>query len=443
MKVRSFAASKGRRIVALVVSLVMTAGVLAAFGPLDVVALVEDARGRIRGENHINAADATALRRYLATGTEPTIFVRDNAYVVGGDVIGQADLDAIRTYIAGGELPPLRPTGYFIAITTDDGPHDVHTLSMLNHMSNLNNRPEVVCGMNGLIACVPGQRGRYDYCRTPHIVPCGTQSRAVMTFYVTAMPGIRGWWTPDPNDPVQPTARALMRRMLEDGHAICNHTYDHMMSMGMSRDAIINNQILPTNVAIQQAVHGVTPVTDFYGRTWSNSNPYPPFSFRPNYFNMAPQWVGADEATGQPWMFAGLDVDDWRGHTAREMADFIIHGTLSSCSRGCAWCSITGIAHGGAANGGANGGVILIHDNTSAGARAAEFVAIVTPELQAMGYHIVTVEQLFYYLDAEPALLRDSSGIVAGSGSGTRFNDWVIPGARRGGPIHPHITERP
>jgi hypothetical protein len=50
-----------------------------------------------------------------------------------------------------------------------------------------------------------------------------------------------------------------------------------------------------------------------------------------------------------------------------------------------------------------------------------------------MGYHFVTIEQMFTYMDAEWAWMRNASSIQAGDGSGTRFNDWVIRGARRSG----------
>jgi len=337
----------------------------------------------------------------------------------------------------GRPLPP--PGGYFIAITTDDGPHDVYTYRMLNVLRDLNNRPEVVCGMNGVLACVPGEVGRYGECRTPNVVPCGTVSRAHISFYVQGTPGVgmTGWWPSG----IRASVRTLMRRMVEEGHSVENHTMDHNINAGNVRQ-----QIRDTDAMIRDALHGQGPVTDFYGNVWSNSNPYPIFSFRPNNLRMNAAFRGVDEEFNQPWIFTGLDTGDWiSAHTSEMMADWLINGRFNGVgpytpeSRNCPctfWCPLRETNPDGAANGGLNGGIILIHDTRQS---VVDFVELVVPQMQEMGYHFVTIEQLYTYLDAEWAWISDVPTIRPGDGYGTRINDWVIPGARRDGPIRPDI----
>jgi len=191
-------------------------------------------------------------------------------------------------------------------------------------------------------------------------------------------------------------------------------------------------------------------VTDYYGNVWSDSNPYPIFSFRPNNLRMAPAFSGIDEETNMPWIFTGLDTGDWiSDHSGEMMADWLMNGQFNTArgaynpnggaaGRNCNcnyWCPLRETGDKGAANGAHNGGIILIHDIRGS---VVDFVAKVVPELQAKGYHFVTIEDMYHYLDAEWAWISNVPNIRSGDGNGTRVNDWVTPGSRRRGPIFPH-----
>jgi peptidoglycan/xylan/chitin deacetylase (PgdA/CDA1 family) len=319
--------------------------------------------GDADGNGVINSADVTMLRAYIAQG-RPSGFPginRTNADVDGNGTIDINDVSRLRAYLAAPDPASVRlGPRYFISITTDDGPHETHTLTMLNHLRNLNARENVVCGQNGTEPCRSGTG-----CGTV----CGTQSRAHISFYV--MGGeVTGHWTfTEPAD----FSRVLMRRMLEEGHSIENHTWSHLIAHTHGREHIVTEEIARTNDVIRRAVHGQGPVTDLYGNTWSDSNPYPIFSFRPNNFTMGAAFRHADTDTGQPWIFAGLDVDDWRGHTATQMLEWILNGSRPlaqrpcNCSAACnfssTWNDYAGVNNNVSA---ANGGVVLIHDNNSA-----------------------------------------------------------------------------
>jgi peptidoglycan/xylan/chitin deacetylase (PgdA/CDA1 family) len=408
---------------------------LAGFGLMIIPAQANTPNyGDVDGNGVINSADVTLLRRRVAQGNEtglPNNYNRANADVNGDGVIDANDVTLLRRHVAATDPSTVRlgpkPPAYFVSITSDDGPHETHTVSMLDNLQTLNRRAEVICGRNGIEACHAGIG-----CGTV----CGTVSRAVISFYVLGGDGVAGHWTF--TTPLE-TSRAMMRRMLAEGHSVENHTWSHLISHTHGREHIVNNEIARTNDIIRAALHGQSPITDFYGNTWSNSNPYPIFSFRPNNFTMGAAFRHADTDTGQPWIFAGLDVDDWRGHSPQQMRDFMINGANAnrcppgtSCAGGCniwqGWSSYEGVVDGGA-----DGGIILIHDNASAGARAAQFISLVVPPMQNLNYHFVTIEQMFDYMDAEWAWVNDVANIRPGEGNGTRVNDWVIKGARRTG----------
>jgi hypothetical protein len=413
--------------------------------------------GHVRGQPHITGADITLLRRFLAQPADARVAWGTangvnllNADVNGDGSINNADLTLLRQYISG---VPVRlgpaPQGWFISITTDDGPTggttsgDANpTATMLNHLQALNTRPHVVCGMNGVYPCPVGRPGRHGSCVRNGGASCGTQSRAHISFYVmNAPPAITGHY---PIGVPRADSVTLMRRMIQEGHSIENHTMTHTMSTGQERSYLVNSQINPLDTQIRNVLHGTGPITDLYGRTWNSSNPYTPFSFRPSQFTIGAGMRGTDTETNKPWIFAGLDLDDWRGHGAQHMFDFMMNGAFDRCPHGCAGCSISSwSSYAGPEDGGANGGIILIHDNPTAGARAAELVRLLIPPMQELGYHFVTIEDMFYYLDAEWAWMHNAGTITSGQGNGTRLNDWVVPGARRnqaGGAPRPDIV---
>jgi len=232
--------------------------------------------------------------------------------------------------------------------------------------------------------------------------------------------------------------------MLAEGHSVENHTIGH----GINADNV-RNEITGNNTRIRTALHGTESITDFYGNVWSNSNPYKVFSFRPNNFRMNPAFRGVDKETDMPWIFAGLDTGDWiTEHKADMMSDWLMNGrftggvgTYSSTNRACPctwWCPLRETGGTGARGSGIahDGGIVLIHDTATAnGMDAAAFLNTVAPQLQTAGYHLVTIEKMFEYMDSEWAWTTNANAasIQTGDGSGTRFNDWVVRGARRTG----------
>jgi peptidoglycan/xylan/chitin deacetylase (PgdA/CDA1 family) len=406
--------------------------------------------GDIDNDGVINSADVTWLRRYLALtpanrltfATQHNLPIR-NMNVLGTGEVNNNSLSLLRRYVAGGDvwLGPEEEEdnhgpidGWFIAITTDDGPMAPFTGRMLDVLETLNARPNVVCGMNGPLPCVTGRRGRYGNCTRGGGAACGTQSRAHISFYVS---GQQNRLTPA-------NSRTTLRRMLEQGHSVENHTLNHNISRDWTQAQVIND-ITATNTLIRTSLHGASSVTDFYGNTWSDSNPYPIFSYRPNNFTMGTNFRGADEQTNMPWIFASLDTGDWiSAHTAPMMVDWLLNGQFvgsgaySPTNRRCpcteTWCSLRTSGGTGAANGNHRGGIVLIHDTKQS---VVDFVEQVVPQMQTMGYHFVTIEQMFTYMDAEWAWINNVTTIRPGAGYGTRVNDIVIRGARRAGPIRP------
>jgi len=415
--------------------------------------------GDVNQDNIVNAQDATWIRRIM-TAVNPAQFITERnlsesgANVAGLGVGTNASLQRLRQYLAGIESDPsllAQPEErYFIAFTFDDGPNGVITTAILDGLLALNNRPGVVCGRNGVDACAPGIG-----CGTV----CGTQSRAKVTFYPMGVDGFQGG-AGNPGAPT--TSPALIRRMLQEGHAVDNHTENHNISPStgiirpgpegtdshgpqFSTRTHIENQML----LLHNRINASLPAgfTDFYGNVFGPGNPHTSFSFRPNHFTMSRDSHGVDTASnlvthgpgGMPWIFGMIDPWDWTGHGASFMSDFLIYGALDWCggspsNQHCCthinanpstgfgfgqsptrppglgvypltgWCAIRNSSYSGAADGGANGGVVLLHDGGLGWPRqpTVDVVLDVIPRLQAMGYHIVTVEQLFYYMDAEP-----------------------------------------
>jgi len=144
-------------------TLVLFAGLVVFISPMTAVAdFVESLSaqfGHIRGQNHINAADSTLLRRYVTrSGGSNTFqnnnpsFVRANATLVTADAVGDPDVARLREYLAatdptsvrlgpaGGGITGRRyprrsdfpPGTRFIAFTFDDGPNNIYTVQILD-----------------------------------------------------------------------------------------------------------------------------------------------------------------------------------------------------------------------------------------------------------------------------------------------------------------------
>ena len=350
--------------------------------------------------------------------------------------------------------------GYYISLTFDDGPKLSHnpafphlppgggTDLVLDALLALNSRPGVVCGKNpeqfGVLPCRAGIGcGRV----------CGTISRVKVTFYVNGNNAtlLEAW-----NHPMG--GSEMIKRILAEGHEIANHTTTHGLQTGANH-ATIRKEIEDTELKINQALlfdleatiaagvptWEITPArarygtfTDFYGRTYSMDNRFRSKSFRPNQFTMGPNFYGIDRnffGPGQhlPWIFAGLDVDDWRGHTAAQMAHYLLRGN-AQCSRCAGWCSIgsNGIQFPGVLNrrDAADGGIVLLHDGTANFQAGIDMLPLIVPQFQELGYHFVAMENMFEFMDAEPEFIPPNPR--AGQGNGTRVNDWVI---RRSPPV--------
>jgi len=362
-------------------------------------------------------------------------------------------------FAANAQQAPVSYKGYYIALTFDDGPKSSFnpafpdlppsggTDKVLDALLALNNRPGVVCGKNpeqfGVLPCRPGIGcGKV----------CGSISRVNVTFYVNGGNNtlMEAWNHPIP-------ASAMLKRILAEGHEIANHTTTHMIQPTSSHTDI-RNQIETTENRINEAVRfdfdatiasGVndydikpsnavyTEFTDFYGRTYSAENLFKSKSFRPNEFTMGVGFSGVDRdffGPGQhlPWIFAGLDVDDWRGHTAEQMAYYLLHGNKICELCDGKWCSIGlpyGIQFPGVKNksDAADGGIVLLHDGTKSFQQAVNLLPLIVPQLQEMGYHFVAMENIFEYMNAEPEFIP-MSGLKPGKGDGTRVNDWVKRG---------------
>jgi len=331
-----------------------------------------------------------------------------------------------------------------MAITADDGPKDAQTVLYLDNLRTLNNRSQVVCGKNpaqwGIAPCRAGVG-----CGTN----CGTVSRTHITFYVNGKnnSSFTEW-------NMFTHGRPLAVRILQEGHELANHTTNHPYLQTASSATIIAeinetediiNQALTRNFTVSWDLSQWTPTTttDFYGRTYSAANRFKSHSFRPGYFSIGPGATGVDVQLNMPWIFAGLDVDDWRSHTAEEMGKYILDGIHNCTRHPGAWCSIglpNGIPFEGVRGkaGAGDGGIILLHDGSGAFEAGATMITNIVPEVQSLGYHFVTVERMFEYMDAEPAWIPAT--VNAGAGDGTRVNDWVIRGARRtGNAPRPHI----
>jgi peptidoglycan/xylan/chitin deacetylase (PgdA/CDA1 family) len=485
-----------------------TLGVGHTMGPINAGDIVEIAirvgprpvlppalHGDIDGSGSINSADVTMLRRFIATDNKPwfisnTSFTELNSNIGGLGVGSSGGLNMLRRHVAS-TLPTelgIPDPNYFIAFTFDDGPNGgggaAHmsynvTGDLLDVLNQLNTRNGqmctfagkqiyVVCGRNGIDPCPDNTPG------CPHGwrggIYCGNQSRVQVTFYPMGEDGFVGGEA-YPNAATQ--TPAFIRRMLTDGHAICNHTNNHNtgLSTGIVRpgpngfdnhgqqrstpEYIINQiNLLDTRIRGVTNGHG-----DFYGNQYSASNPHQTFSFRPNNFSMPMTAHLVDRNVnrnrdntafiGQPWIFGMIDPWDWTGHAAQFMSDFIVEGALAWCGgspngqqdcvndgviRRCpvrapnideqgwtvtvpqmtppppgaipswSWCAIRNSTYTGAADGGADGAVVLLHDGGMGWNRrpTVDVMRTVVPRLQALGYHLVTVEQLFYYMDAEP-----------------------------------------
>ena len=371
--------------------------------------------GDVNGDGVISYTDATMLRAYIAASNKTAFLQQNSAFSlenanIGGHGGNEASLALLRQYLAATNPSPdtlrIPKPNYYINISPDDGPQIYFntTDKFLDAFLELNLRPEVVCGRNpeklGVAPCRPGVG-----CGTV----CGTQSRAQATFFVMGreIAGIASNGGGNQN--------SYLMRMLDEGHEIGNHSWNH--------DNLSQSQIDDCNAAVKAATIGAV---DYYGNTYPSG--YTMKYARPPRFEVAPGSAPIDKNNNMAFIYSGLDGDDWRGHTAKTMADFILFGGGTCPQCGDNACNISWVSdYRGAASGGANGGVILLHDGGGHDrTHSANFISQIIPPLQEMGYHFVTVDHMFKHQGLEPQWLDNSRTVSGFSGTWLApVNQWI------------------
>ena len=312
--------------------------------------------GDVNSNNVIDADDLARLRQYIAAADQEAFlhFNRENADVNGDGVINAADSTLLRRYLADPTVPlgpPSPEPKYLIALTFDDGPNtgvNNGTVGVLNALER-----------HGVVA----------------------------TFFINGRH-------------ISTQTRPILQRMLDAGHTIENHTWSHpYFTTGgpgggpMTWDAMLE-QIESTSAALYDAV-GV----------W-------PSFFRPPYFAVGNHCIGLDIATGLPFVFCGIDTNDW---DSANDAQAIANAILNAARNG-----VQGFSRPAVDNNGADGAIVLQHDGPTSNqvVRTIAAMDIFIPQLKEMGYGFVTVSELFKIRNATPEVF-----------TGGWTNRWVRPTA--------------
>ncbi len=140
-----------------------------------------------------------------------------------------------------------------------------------------------------------------------------------------------------------------IKRAQQLGFEIANHTWSHT-------DA----RTLDANSIQQEITSCAAKLTEITGQT---------------DFLLRPPFLGVNDdlqrVAGTPLINCGFDSGDWNGATTQDMIDKFMNG---------------------AQNGSLNGKVILMHETYDSTAQAVEYLV---PALQAQGYQIVSVSEMF------------------------------------------------
>ena len=142
----------------------------------------------------------------------------------------------------------------------------------------------------------------------------------------------------------------VIKRMVEQGCEVANHTHDHKYISKLSADGIVS-QVGSTNQKIQ-AVCGVSPVL-----------------MRPPGGYIDAHSLSVLGSMGMPAIMWSIDTRDWQHRNAQRTIDTVLSQVK-------------------------DGDVILMHDIYATTADAA---VVLIPELTARGYQLVTVSELASY----------------------------------------------
>jgi len=143
----------------------------------------------------------------------------------------------------------------------------------------------------------------------------------------------------------------ILKKMIEGGNEIGNHTFNHLLLTRYDEDKIEEEINSTSNLIFE--------VTGIY-----------PNLLRPSYGIVNKK---VKEVSNYPIIIWDIDTLDWKYHNSKRIAKRVINKAK-------------------------DGDIILMHDIYSATANALN---IIIPELQAKGYTFVTVSELFYYKGIE------------------------------------------
>ncbi len=142
----------------------------------------------------------------------------------------------------------------------------------------------------------------------------------------------------------------LAARIAREGHEIGNHTYRHPY-LPLSRSRNVARELAATDAAIERAT-GIVPTIA-----------------RPPYGGRSPRNVRVFERHGKRVVLWDVNSFDWRGKTAREIADRVHARTRP-------------------------GSIILMHDARDGGEITVDAVRLLVPELRERGFALTTVSRL-------------------------------------------------
>jgi len=343
--------------------------------------------GRIRGEDHINAADITMLRRYLsATNFIHDRFIRDNAFITSANSISAADVTRLRRYVAGEDVslgvgdgpvpvedrPIQRNAKWFVKLTFDDGP-------VMG--------PSTTGASAATIEALANAKS-----------PCGVAARATW------------FWNPRR---FTTQKYPIIQRAVALGHDIENHAWSHGQSVPGPQALTCRTGScthFPGGANCWGGIHRGLANTSTWNATefrWDtqlssdvieNVTGRRPLFYRFNQFVSGGGQGAIVNELGMHVIHAQMDSRDFTSPPVSSVVNLLRTGG-----------GIDGTTYSNINIGGWNGVNMLFHD---AGGDASSFMytqnnvqimAQAIPYLQGLGYAFVTVEEFFYRTGTSPA----------------------------------------